>query len=124
MNVRAREIVSTSNVGNGDVIEKARRLLRGAERETHHLEEQVAEPLLLGREARVALDADQEPALKVGELVQVDEEAVDLILRQDVARLQLALIVLCDVKVPREEESARLQARGASLIAVRGKDRG
>ena len=103
--------MSTSNVGNDSVTEEVRRL-RGALRKTHHLEEQVSEPLLLGREARVALDADQEPALEVGELVQVDEEAVDLILRQDVARLQLALVVLCDERRQATASSARMRFKG------------
>lgn len=113
MNVQRQQNREYVHVGNGDVIEKARRL-RGALRKTHHLEEQVAEPLLLGRQARVALDADQEPALEIGELVQVDEEAVDLILRQDVARLQLALIVLCDVFVPNHISSTAGQGQRGS----------
>lgn len=73
---------------------------------THHLEEEVPEPLLFGRQTGVGLDADEEPALEVGELVEVDEERVDLVLRQDVVHLQLALVVLFGPVPPESADGA------------------
>lgn len=83
---------ASRQIGHESVAVRYNACMRAAE--THHLEEEVPEALLLRRQARVAFDADQETTLKVGEFVQVDEEAVDLILREDVARLQLPLVVL------------------------------
>lgn len=54
----------------------------------------MTKALLIGRTARVGLDADEEAALKVGEGVEVEEEVVDLILRDDVVGLHLTLVVL------------------------------
>lgn len=56
--------------------------------------EQMSKSLLLSSERRVRFDSDQEASLEVGELVQVDEERVNLILGEDVVHLQLSLVIL------------------------------
>ena len=56
--------------------------------------EQMSKSLLFSSERRVRFDPDQEASLEIGELVQVDEERVNLILGEDVVHLQLSLVIL------------------------------
>jgi hypothetical protein len=59
-----------------------------------HRQEQPSKPLLLRSHARILFNTDEEPPLEVGELVEVDEEAVDLILGEDVVHLNETLVLL------------------------------
>lgn len=54
----------------------------------------MTESLLHRSEGSVRFDSDQEPSLEIGEFVEVDEERVDLILRENIVHLELALIIL------------------------------
>lgn len=61
---------------------------------THHLKEEMTKSLILGRLTRVGLDSNEESTLEVCERVEVEEEVVDLVLRDDIVCLDLALIIL------------------------------
>lgn len=65
-----------------------------SERRADHLQKQMPKALLVGRSACIGFDSDQEATLKVTQSVQVEKEVVDLVLRDDIVRLQLPLIVL------------------------------
>lgn len=78
---------------------------------THHLKEEMTESLLIRRPARVGLDANKESALKVGERVEVEEEVMDLVLRDDIVGLHLTLIVLVVGGNKGACEGAQLSAR-------------
>lgn len=51
--------------------------------EPHHRNEEVAQALVIGRLARMRLDANQKTPLKVHQSVKVDKDGVDLIPRDD-----------------------------------------
>jgi hypothetical protein len=59
-----------------------------------HRQEQPSETLLLRSHARILLHPDEETSLEIGKLVEVDEEGVDLVLREDIVHLELPLVVL------------------------------
>lgn len=63
----------------------------------------MTESLAVSGLTGVRLHADEEPSLEVGERIEVEEEVVDLVLRDDIVRGDLALVVL--------------RARGAALGA-------
>jgi hypothetical protein len=54
----------------------------------------MTKALVLRGLTRVGLDSDQESSLEVCERVEVEEEVVDLVLGDDIVRLDLALIIL------------------------------
>ena len=58
----------------------------------------MTESLLVRRPTGIGLDSNEEPALEVCKGVQVEEEVVHLILRDNVVRLHLSLVVLGSTK--------------------------
>lgn len=62
--------------------------------QTNHASEQVAEVLLFSWETGVCFYANEKASLKVGERVQVKKEIMNLVLRDDIVRLDLSLIIL------------------------------
>lgn len=61
---------------------------------TNHLQKKRAKSLIFWLEGRVRFDADQESSLKIANVVDIHEELVRLVFRDDAARLDDALIIL------------------------------